>query len=222
MRLSAGVPELGILLGRLAGPAPEVPAALALDHVRLAWVSRLFAAAGAARQAVGMDDLPAARQCLRHAVWLEAWRALASEVAAAVTATATVRLRQVAAEVRLPVAQLARYLPDRAEEQLILHRLEAAGIPLEQVTPPEAAADWHEGLARAARATDASWDRLRRVVEEEVARTDQRAGAVRAWRRPSAALWGLTGLVLFAAVAIGLWLGGMLAPSPPSHPWGTP
>lgn len=219
---TTAVPELGRLLGRLVGPEAPSPAAISLDAARLALLSRLFTAAGAARQALATGDEAAARACLRLEVWLDAWRALSVEVTAVVTAAARTRLTAAAATVRLPAARAGRPIHDDAEAALIRHRLEAAGLPLERVPPPEHAADWGDAVRVAALAVDASWERLVAVVTEEMTRVADREQELLAWQRPRLARWVLTAGVLVLAMLLGLWGGGYLTPPPPNLPWGAP
>lgn len=222
MPTTTAVPELGRLLGRLVQAESHSTTSIPLEAAKLAVVSRLFAAAGAAREAHAAGDEPAARACLRHAVWLEAWRALSADVTGQLAAEARARLTAAATAVRMPAGMVGRLLPDDAEQAVIRHRLEAAAIPLERVRPPEHAADWEEALCAAALAVDASWDRLVALVSDEMARVTGREQEILAWRRPRLVLWVLTGAVMLAAALMGLWRGGYLASPPPSVPWGVP
>lgn len=219
---TTAVPELGRLLGRLVGPEAPSPAAISLDAARLALLSRLFTAAGAARQALATGDEAAARACLRLEVWLDAWRALSVEVTVVVTAAARTRLMAAAAMVRLPAARAGRPIYDDAEEALVRHRLEAAGLPLERVPPPEHAVDWGDAVRVAALAVDASWERLVAVGTEEMTRVADREQELLAWQRPRLARGALTAGVLVLAMLLGLWGGGYLTPPPPNLPWGAP
>lgn len=216
------LPELGPLLGRLVQPDVHLPGGLSLEAARVGLVSRLFAAAGAAREALAGGDAPAARAHLRAAAWLDAWHGLSAEVAEVVVQEARKRLTEAAALVRMPTSTLARYLPGPEESTLIRHRLDAAAIPLERVSPPETADDVAAGMRAAALAVDASWDRLVAVVSEEMTRVTAQEQAILAWQRPRHALWAVTGVVLLAALLAGLWSGGYLTSPPPAAPWGGP
>lgn len=216
------LPELGPLLGRLVRPDLHSSSGLPLEAACAGLLSRLFAAAGAAREAVSAGDTASARAHLRQAVWLDAWHALSAEMAEVVVQETRMRLTDAAATVRMPTSTLARYLPGADEPMLIRHRLDAAAIPLERVSPPETADDWADGVRAAALAVDASWDRLVGVVSEEMTRVAAQEQAILAWRRPRRALWALTGVVLLVALLAGLWSGGYFTSPTPARPWGVP
>lgn len=212
---AAPVPELGPLLGRLAHPASRGPAALPLDDIRLDLLSALYARRGlAARELVdGKPDL--ARHQLSRQAWLSVWREAAGRVNARVWERIDLQIAAAAEEARMPAAARDRIRPGEEDRKVTRNRIESAGIPLEQVDPPESAADWEGGLLRAAMALDASWERLERIALEELALHAAAVERVRRWRRPRTGLWAGTGAGLLMVVLLGLSLGGYLpAPGP--------
>ena len=82
------------------------------------------------------------------------------------------------------------------DRRTIRARVEAAGIPLERAAPPERSRDPAEGLLRTSMALDDSWDRLERVVVEELRFWQAEVQRVRAWRRPTGVLWLITAAAL--------------------------
>lgn len=211
----AAVPELGPLLGRLAHPAPRGPAILPLDDLRFDLLSALYARRGLAlrHHADGKPDL--ARHQLSREAWLAVWRESAGKVAARVWERLDLELQAAAAEARVPVAVLERLRPDEEERRVTRNRLESAGIPLEQVPPPESSADWEAGLLRAAMALDESWERLEQVIREELGHHAAAVGQVRRWRRPRRPLLVASVAGVALLVLLGLSVGGYLpAPGP--------
>lgn len=213
--MTAAVPELGPLLGRFGAAEPRGPAALPLDDLRDELRSALFARRGAAVRDVEAGRPDAARAQLSREVWVETFRAAAAAAARRCLGDVDRRFAAAAAESLIPARRLAERLPAPADREVVFTRCESAGIPLEEVPPPETAADWAEGLLRTAMALDESWLRLERVVEQELVAWDADIASVRAWRRPRAPLWILSLALLSAALALGLSLGGYLpAPGP--------
>jgi hypothetical protein len=213
--VTAAVPELGPLLGRFSAAEPRGPAVLPLDDLRDDLLSALFAKRAAAVREVEAGQPAAARTQLSREVWLEAFRTAAAATARRCLADVDRRFAAAAAESLIPARTLERWLPAPGDREVVFTRCESAGIPLEEVTPPESAADWEEGLLRTAMALDDSWRRLEAVVEQELVVWDREIASVRAWRRPRAPLWVLSVALVTAAVALGLSLGGYLpAPGP--------
>jgi hypothetical protein len=209
------VPELGPLLGRFSSPAPRGPEVLPLDDLRHELLHTLYRYGASARQEQSAGRPEAARARLAHSAWLEAWHHAMEAVAARLLGEIDHRLDAAAAESRMPPRRLAQIRPSAADRQTIRARLDAAGIPLERVAPPEQAADLAEGLLRAAMALDDSWERLERVVVDELTAWDGDVRRVRAWFRPRTTLWAVTVSLLLLAVLLGLSLGGYLpAPGP--------
>jgi len=207
------VPELGPLLGRMASPASRGPAELPLDDIRFEMLSALYGRAGLARGelAAGRPDL--ARHQLGREAWLAVWRDASGRVAARLLEAVDGRFRAAAAESRMPARVLERKGLPAEDRAVIRNRVEACGIGLEEMPPPEDAAEWPAGLLRSAMALDDGWERLEAVVVQELARYAPAVAAVRAWRRPLAPLWAGTALVFAGVVGLGLSLGGYL-PAP--------
>lgn len=209
------VPEIGPLLGRLATCDPRGPAAFPLDDVRYNLLGGLYARAGLARREMAAGRVDTARHQLSRDAWLADWRGAAATVTQQCLAEIDGRFGAAAAESRMPRRVLERWVPTAEDRLVIRSRIESTGIPLERVRPPETAADWQDGLLRAAMALDESWQRLERAVVAELGDWDGDVTAVRAWRRPSRPLWLLSAMTLALALALGLSLGGYLpAPGP--------
>ena len=209
------VPELGPLLGRLAHPEPRGPAALPLDDIRLDLLAALYARAGLARREFADRKPDLARHQLSREAWLAVWQDAALRAGDRVLAHVDQEFAMAAVESRVPPKVLARFLPGDEDRRVTRNRVLSAGIPLEQIPPPELAAQWEDGLLRAAMALDASWTRLERVVLEELVAHAGSVERVRRWRRPRGVLWaGVTSTVVLALL-LGLSLGGYLpAPGP--------
>ena len=209
------VPELGPLLGRLSSPAPRGPAPLPLDDLRHQLLDHLYRAGADARREALAGRTDPARARLAHSAWLTPWRQVVEAASARLLGEIDRRFEEAAAESRMPLRRLQEARPSEADRSTVKARLEAAGIPLERVTPPEESRDWNEALLRSAMALDDSWERLEHAVVAELEGWAGDIGRVRAWRRPTGPLWLLTALALVLAVALGLSLGGYLpAPGP--------
>jgi hypothetical protein len=163
--------------------------------------------------AAGRPDV--ARHQLSRDAWLATWQEAAEQVAARVLEALDERFEAAAAESRMPAKVLARRGFPEEDRPVIRNRIAACGIALEEMAPPESAAEWETGLLRAAMALDDAWERLEGVVREELARYGPAVEAVRIWRRPLGLLWAGTVGAVLAALALGLSLGGYLpAPGP--------
>jgi hypothetical protein len=210
-----GVPELGVLLGRLASPVPRGPAVLPLDEIRFDLLGALYARAGLARREIAAGHPDAARHHLSREAWIAAWREASGHAAARLVETIDRQFANAAAESRMPGRTLAQRTPSDEDRAVIRNRAAAAGIPLEEIPPPEQAFEWAAGLLRAAMALDESWERLERVIEEELAACQGEVKRVRQWRRPMVPLWIGTALAVALALWLGLSLGGYVpAPGP--------
>src|SRR5712671_1810364 len=127
-----GIPELGPLLGRLAGRWPEQPQGFSgLEAVRLTLVSALFDRAGAARARLAAGDPSGAAEALGPAVWLEAWERAVGAASGAVAGEIVRRLREAGAVSRFPAARLSTSLPGEEDRHILQARLSAAGIGFE-------------------------------------------------------------------------------------------
>lgn len=178
---------LGPALGRLARPANGS----AFDPVRLALIDRLVGSTPSS----GED-------------WVAAWREAATALADQVLSDGEAELRRAATNSRLPEQRLRPLLPGGAEREVLIEKLVAAAIPLEELVnePVTSATTRNRGAA-----LEAAWDASVQVVRGETARWRASAGRVAAWRRP----WRQ--LVLAAIVLVPLttlvaaWLGGWVA-----------
>jgi hypothetical protein len=207
------LPELGPLLGRMASPASRGPAELPLDDIRFELLSALYIRAGLARGefAAGRPDV--ARHQLGREAWLAVWRDASGRVAARLLEALDGRFAAAAAESRMPARLLERMGLPREDRDVIRNRIEACGIGLEEMAPPEDTGPWPDGLLRSAMALDDAWERLEAVVVQELARYGPAVEVVRQWRRPLAPLWAGTVLAVATVLGLGLSLGGYL-PAP--------
>ena len=209
------VPELGPLLGRLAHPEPRGPALFPLDDIRLDLLSALYARSGLARREFADRKPDLARHQLSREVWLAVWQDAAGRAADRVLEQMDQDLADAAAESRMPAGVRERMKPGEEDRRVTRNRIMSAGIPLEQIDPPETATQWEDGLLRAAMALDASWERLEQVVLEERAAYLGSVERVRRWRRSRAVLWAGAAAGITLALLLGLSLGGYLpAPGP--------
>jgi hypothetical protein len=210
------IPELGPLLGRLAGRWPAPPGGDAgLEAVRLALVSALFDRAGAARARLAAGDPAAAADALGPTVWLEAWERAVGAASGAVVGEIVRRLREAAAASRFSAARLSASLPREEDKRILEARLSAAGIGFEEAVTGLTAGrlPWEEALRHAAGELESAWERLEIAAHRELAVWDTRAAAIREWRRPWTPLIIAAAALLTVAGWLGLVLGGYL-PAP--------
>jgi len=211
----AEIPELGPLLGRFAASAPRGPVGFPLDDLRYRLLSGLYERFGQARRELAAGQDARAAQHISRVTWLELWREASGTAGDRLLAELDHRFTIAQQESRMPADRLAALKPSDADRRTTRSRLEAAGIPLERMESPEAAADLTSGLLHAAMALDASWERLGSTAVAELAAWDHDVARVRTWRRSTTPLWIVTVLALVLAVALGLSLGGYLpAPGP--------
>jgi len=228
------IPELGPSLGRLidppVSPAARGPLDLSLDDIRVDLVTGIFDMAGAARSFGAAGDRQGAIASLGRVAWLDRWERAVNTAAQRLADVVNVRLRQAAAESRLPPAKLAPFLLSPEDTRAIASRIGSGGAglvsaldALEQTVPVAAAPgsrgrsgqdDWQRALATTARRLESSWLALEAGSQREQERWMAEVHRVRAWRRPVWPLWALTGLVFAIATYLGLILGGyIVAPS---------
>ncbi|HEU4587764.1 MAG TPA: hypothetical protein VFS11_03905 [Gemmatimonadales bacterium] len=222
------VPELGPALGRLtARPEPPPPGSwVALDDLRVELVNRLFESAGVARAFAEADDRSAAVASLGRAELLAAWERIVAEATSRLAKAVEVRLGAAAAESRLPAKRRAALVLGEADRRAIAGRLGGGALPflqsverLEQAARAAAAPgprgeaaepEWREALLGTARRLESAWLALAAAARAEQEVWTPEIERVRAWRRPTRLLWIGSGVVVAAAVTLGLMLGGYI------------
>jgi len=207
------LPEFGPALGRLVLPAEAggVPGLLA--PVRIALVTRLLTAAGAARQALAVGDDAAARAALSLSGWTALWDHAAEESAALLTDEVNARIEAAAVVARMPARRVERLRVTPQEHRAMHARLGAvAGALLREASgidgSPEAA--WSGQVLATVRRLESAWSGLVTVAERELAEWEPDVQAVAAWRRARWPLWVVSGAILTAALWLGFVLGGYL------------
>ena len=222
------IPELGPSLGRLIDPplAREDRGALdlVLDDIRLNLVTGIFELAGAARSFAAAGDRQGAISSLSRLAWLGLWERAVAASAERLADLVNTRLKEAAAESRLPAKQLEAFLLKAEDERAIASRIGSGGAgfvgaldALEQTVPVAAASgdrgragqeNWERALAGAARRLEAAWLALLTSARTEQDRWKVEIDQVRAWRRPTKLLWLITAAALAIATYLGLVLGG--------------
>lgn len=224
------VPELGPSLGRLGDPPGSLPdhgvLDVVLEDIRLDLVTRLFDVAGAARSFAAAGDRQGAVASLGRVAWLELWERAVAAAARRMTDVVNERLRDAAAESRLPPKRLNHFLLTPEDERAIASRLGSGGATfvsaldaLEQTVPAAAASgargrqgqdEWQRAMATVARRLESAWLALTNAALNEQDRWKGEIERVRGWRRPAWPLWAATLAVLLAVTYLGLVLGGYL------------
>ncbi len=224
------VPELGPSLGRLSDPAGSLPdrgaLGVVLEDIRLNLVTRLFDVAGAARSFAAAGDRQGAIASLGRVAWLELWERAVAAAARRMADTVNDRLRDAAAESRLPSKRLNDVLLTTEDERAIASRLGSGGASfvsaldaLEQTVPAASASgargrqgqeEWQRTLVTAARRLESAWLALISAALAEQDRWSGEIERVRAWRRPTWPLWMATLALLLVLTYLGLVLGGYL------------
>jgi hypothetical protein len=229
------VPELGPSLGRLSDP-PAIPSergalGVIFEDIRLDLVSSIFDVAGAARSFMAAGDRQGAVASLGRVAWLERWERAVAAAAQRLADVVNERLRDAAAESRLPPSRLAPFLLTSEDVRAIGSRLGSGGASfvsaldaLEQTVPAAAASgsrgrlgqeEWQLALATTARRLESAWLALTEAAKTEQERWRGEIERVRSWRRPRWPLWAITLFVLLALSYLGLVLGGYLpVPTP--------
>ena len=208
------LPELGPYLGHLVDPPGQFePAGIGLDEVRLAVVTDLFERAQAARGFLLTGDTGGALAALGRSAWLELWRGAIDRVTDRTMVAVETRLRRAAKASAMPGRRLARILPN-AEDRLVLHaQLDAAGIPLEDLTDrlaharPEA---WVEIVRQAAGALQTAWESVERVVSQSLMDWEPAIRVAESWRPTPLVRWVPAVLLAGLAGWLGLGIGGYL------------
>ncbi|MEO8449944.1 MAG: hypothetical protein ABI647_09150 [Gemmatimonadota bacterium] len=208
------LPELGPYLGHLVDPPGRFePAEIGLDDVRLALVTDLFERAQTARGCLLSGDSAGALSALGRSVWLDLWRGAVDRVTTQTVAVIEARLRRAAKASAMSNRRLARMLPN-AEDRAVLHaRLDAAAIPLEQLTERLATARaeaWVEIVRQAAGALQSAWEAVEHVVHQALAEWQPAIAAAENWRPAPLIRWVPGVLLAVLAGWLGLGIGGYL------------
>jgi hypothetical protein len=214
----AGLPELGPLLGRLTEMAARAPGSVpGLDPVRLELVSGLFEVAADARRALAAGDEVGARARLDRAAWLELWHRAVAATADRTLEAIDARLDRAAARSAAPRRRRRSVGPSDEDRAVIRARLDAAGIPLEQVLsrPLAGQRDWPAAIRRAGAALEEAWDELERTASVLGAEWDPAVSRLERWRPPMLLYAVPAGLLVLLALGLGLAIGGYL----PRPPW---
>jgi hypothetical protein len=229
------VPELGPSLGRLSDP-PVIPAdrsalGVIFEDIRLDLVTSIFDVAGAARSFMAAGDRQGAIASLGRVAWLERWEHAVAASAQRLADAVNARLRDAAAESRLPSSRLASFLLKPEDVRAIASRLGSGGAgfvsaldALEQTVPAAAASgdrgrrgqeEWQLALAATARRLESAWLALTDAARTEQERWKGEIDRVRSWQKPRWPLWAITLLLLLALSYLGLVLGGYVqVPTP--------
>lgn len=229
------IPELAPSLGRLSDP-PELPSApgalnIVLEDIRLNLVTGIFDVAGAARSFAAAGDRQGAIASLGRVAWLDLWERAVAAAAQRLAEVVNARLREAAAESRLPPRKLEAFLLSAEDIRAITARLGSGGASfvsaldaLEQTVPAASASgargrggqeEWQRALATTARRLESSWLALTVAARIEQDRWKLEIERVRVWRRPTWPVWAVTLAVLLLVTYLGLVLGGYLPVPPP-------
>ena len=215
------LPELGPALGRLVHPAAATGIDALLAPVRLSLVTRLLEVAGQARRAMDAGDEAAGRALLAPAAWAASWDSAAEEAATILIRRLDERITAAAASARMPAWRAERHRVTDAEHRAIHARLGAgAGAMLRAAADLDHAQGgaWATQAMATARRLESAWAALAAAAERELAEWEPDIRAVAAWRRARWPLWTLTGVLLAAALWLGLVLGGYLPVPAPLYP----
>lgn len=183
--------SLAAQLGHLARPGRS-----GHDDVRLTLVDTLVVANGAGE--------------LTHDRWEAAFADAMRSLRMRVIADAESALRAAAAKSGYPARRLRARLPDALAADMLLNRLLATAIPLERLDV--LATDPQSQRLRAA-AADTAWEQAIAVASAQSVEWSRVAVGVAAWRRNTALVWVVSGVIVALAVLLGAWLSGVL-PSP--------
>jgi len=219
------VPELGPGLGRLVDAAPSERGALQipLDDIRQDLVTGVFDLAGAARGFATAGDRDGIVVALNRVAWLRLWEKAVASAAARIATEVNAGLESAAAESRFPARRLPRLILSDADVRAIAARLGSGGAPLvaaldaleQAAKSSSSAAAWRASVTAVARRLESAWLTLEEASRREQANWASDISRIRRWRRPTWALWIVTGVVVAAAIYLGLVLGGYL-PVPPA------
>lgn len=221
MNSAPALPELGPALGRLVHPAAPTGIDALLAPVRLALVTRLLEAAGEARRTMAAGDTAAGKALLAPAAWAAIWDSAAEEAATILIRRVDERITAAAVSARMPGWRAERHRVTDAEHRAIHARLGAgAGAMLRAAAELDHAKGeaWATQALATARRMESAWAALAAAAERELTEWEPDIRAVAAWRRARWPLWTITGVVLAAALWLGLVLGGYLPVPAPLYP----
>jgi hypothetical protein len=135
----------------------------------------------------------------------------------------------------MPRAYLTRWTPTEPEQRAINAHLgkgtRRLGLALEELTAvatrvrdhdavgPAEFAGWTKAIDLCARRVEAAWIELLEAADKERSRWSVEVERVRQWRRPRWPMWLLSGLLVAAAVYLGLVFGGFVEPPAFLRPW---
>lgn len=230
------IPELGPFLGKLVTGTGGDVRGLPIDAVRQRLATRVMTSAGEARRLAGRDERSAAVAAVGRSVWLAAWEEAVAGVAHVLVERVTERLVRETEAVRMPRARMRRLMLGPGDERALAARLGSVGASLipaldaieergaraltATALEHEGVEQWLDALKTAARRLEASWLSLEEAIRSELAWCDQVADEIAGWRKP---LWPVAvvgGVLMVAAVWLGLVLGGYLAsPGWLTHVW---
>ncbi len=210
-------------LGRIAAPG-RGRLVFGADDIRLSLATRLFRAAGEAREAADRGDVRLAAEALRADVWSEAWDATLEAVGRLLAERMQAEMARAATESRMPRRILGRRLPTEDEVRAMTARLGAGTAKFHEALKKLAAAAqdvagrdddaagerWTQAVETAGRRLEAAWIALEAVAQAEMAHWQPEVAAVRHWSRPRWPLWLITILVMLIATYFGLLIGGYI------------
>jgi hypothetical protein len=223
------IPELGPSFGKLVTGTGRAPGGTALDAPRHRLVTRMMEHAGEARRLTGNEERGPAVAALGREAWLAAWEEAVGTVAEGLAQRIDERLAAEARAVRMPRRLRRRVLLEPAERRALAARLGSSGALLipaldnlqrrgetalaATALERENVTAWQDALKTAARRLEAAWLALEDAVELEAGRWTDVADRVAAWRKPLWPVFVVGGIVLLAALWLGLTFGGYL-PAP--------
>ncbi len=221
------IPELGPSLGKIVTGTGRDPGGLELDAIRYRITTRIFEGAGEARRLAAREERKAAVAAIGRTAWLEAWEEAVAGVAEQLISRIAARLDAEARAVRMPRRRRLRLQLDAAQRGALAARLGSAGAGLvpaldlleERAAPAlgatalerEVVEAWQDALTTAARRLEAAWLDLEDAIEQEWRHWERVASNVAGWRKPLWPVLVVSGLVMVAAVWLGLVMGGYIA-----------
>jgi hypothetical protein len=207
------IPEIGPYLGRLADAVRRFSEpGVGLDAVRLRLVTDLFERTQSAREFLLTGDEGGARAALDRGAWLDLWRRAARQAASNTSDHIAARIAAAGKRSGYPAWRVAALLPTEETRGILVAKVEAAGIPLENRLargfPP--GSDWWDAVRQAAVALEDSWEDLELVIQSELAAADPVVAQVGRWKPSSTPGLIVLAVGLVVSAWVGLALGGYL------------